>query len=142
MPTVGPFHRTAKSRASKYTSPGQVQAFTLRRASAAVWKHDDGKPRGQTALDQVVEQRLSYGGILGGALDHGEGVLVAEAVNTDCGQQHQVFLNVDAVDLCHQQVHFDRSEAIHSSCVYTDKPTKQREDRPRRCGLAFMRNPK
>jgi len=34
---------------------------------------DDEQPanlRIQTAFDQVVEQRLRYGGILGGALDH------------------------------------------------------------------------
>jgi hypothetical protein len=58
----------------------------------------------ETALDQVVEQRLHDGGVLGGALDHAEGVLVAGAVNADRGQQYKVFRDMDPVDLDHQQV--------------------------------------
>src|SRR5438128_4103558 len=66
----------------------------------------------QTALDQVVEQRLHHSGVLGGALDHAERVLVARTVNADGGQQYSAIwmpsIWITSRSSC------ERSEAIHS----------------------------
>ena len=60
--------------------------------------------RVEAAPNQVVEQGLHHGSVLRRPLDHAERMFSAVPVDADCGQQHQVFLDVDAVDLDDQQV--------------------------------------
>jgi hypothetical protein len=58
----------------------------------------------EAPLDEVVEQRLNRGGILGGPLDQPQRVLLARGVDADRCDQDQVLLDVQAVDLDRQQV--------------------------------------
>ena len=63
---------------------------------------DDEQPANtgiEPAIDQVVDQRLDDGGILGGAFDNAERMLVTVAVNPECGDQDQVVADVQAIDL-------------------------------------------
>jgi hypothetical protein len=60
---------------------------------------DDEQPRYrrvEAALDQVVEQRLNRGGVLGGPLDQPQRVLLARGVDADRRDQDQVLLDVQA----------------------------------------------
>ena len=61
--------------------------------------------RVETSLDQIVEQGLHHGSVLRRPLQHAQRMLHSPAVDADCGQQHQILLDVDAVDLDDQQVH-------------------------------------
>ena len=58
----------------------------------------------EAAPDQVVEQRLRHGSVLASPFNHAEGMLRAVAVDADSSQQHQVVLDVNAIDLDDQQV--------------------------------------
>jgi hypothetical protein len=56
------------------------------------------------ARDEIVDQRLHHGGVLGRAFNEPERVLHAVAVDADRCHQHQFAGHVDAVDLHNQQV--------------------------------------
>lgn len=60
----------------------------------------------EPALDQIVDQRLHDGGVLGCSLDQTERMLVAFTVDTQRGNQHQVVADMQAVDLDDQEVQF------------------------------------
>ena len=68
---------------------------------------DDEQPRHrriEPARDEIVDERLHHGGILGRAFNEPERMLHAFAVDADRRHQHEVAGHVDAVDLHHQEV--------------------------------------
>src|SRR5258705_331001 len=68
---------------------------------------DDEQPwhrRIEATRDEIVDQRLHHGGVLGRAFNEPERVLYAVAVDADRCHQHQFTGHVDAVDLHNQQV--------------------------------------
>jgi len=85
--------------------PAEGVADRLGQRPRAVDDEQAADGRLEAAADHVVEQRLADGGVLRRPLDHAQGMLVAVAVDTHGGQQDQVILDVDAIDLDDQQVH-------------------------------------
>jgi hypothetical protein len=82
----------------------------------------------QPALDQIVQERLRHGGILRGSLEQTERMFDPVAIDADGGQQRQVFGDVDAVDLDHQQIELGqvrRHPFAH--------PLRRQRDEPTRC---------
>src|SRR5712691_4281479 len=68
---------------------------------------DDEQPRHrriEPARDEIVDQGLHHGGVLGRAFNEPERMLHAFAVDADRRHQHQLAGHVDAVDLHHQEV--------------------------------------
>ena len=62
------------------------------------------EPSMMAAVNQIINQRLHHGAMLGCALDQSERVLDALAIDPDRRYQHQVLGDVDAVDLHHHDV--------------------------------------
>src|SRR5256885_7155298 len=63
---------------------------------------DDEQPADlgiKPALDQVVDERLHDGGVLGCSFDQGERMFVAFSINAEGSDQHQVVADVQPVDL-------------------------------------------
>ena len=58
----------------------------------------------ETALDEIVEERLDRRSVLGGPFDDRERVLVTVAVDADRGDQHQIVADMQAIDLNDEQV--------------------------------------
>ena len=89
--------------------------------------------RRQTAGSRPRPTRLSssachHGGILGRPLDHAEGMLIAVAIDADGGQQHQVLIDVDAVQFWMiSRSRLDRSAAIHRFMRSADNATNRRD---------------
>ena len=76
----------------------------LRQGLCAV---DDEEPRHrwiEAALDEIVDERLNGHGIFRRTLGQTKRVLVAIRVDTDCRNQDQVFVHMNAVDLDDQQI--------------------------------------
>ena len=68
---------------------------------------DDEQPADlgiKPALDQVVDERLHDGGVLGCSFDQGERMFVAVPIDAERGDQHQVVADVKPVDLDDQEV--------------------------------------
>src|SRR5258705_7647948 len=68
---------------------------------------DDEQPADlgiKPALDQVVDECLHDGGVLGCSFDQGERMFMAFSINAEGGDQHQVVANVQPVDLDDQEV--------------------------------------
>jgi len=68
---------------------------------------DDEQPADlwvEPAFDQIVDQRLYDGGILGCSFDQGERMFAAVCIDPERGDQHQIVADVQAVDLDHQKV--------------------------------------
>jgi hypothetical protein len=57
----------------------------------------------EPALDQIVDERPDGRGVLSRTFDKAERMLVALRVDTDRHDQDQIFVDVNAVDLDHQQ---------------------------------------
>src|SRR5262249_56082297 len=55
-------------------------------------------------LDQVVDERLDDGGVLGCSFDQGERMFVAVSINAEGSNQHQIVADVQPVDLDDQEV--------------------------------------
>ena len=55
-------------------------------------------------LDQVVDERLHDGGVLGCSFDQGERMFVVFSINAEGSDQHQVVADVQPVDLDDQEV--------------------------------------
>ena len=55
------------------------------------------------ALDQIVDQRLHDGGVLGCSFDQGERMFAAFCTNAEGGDQHQLIADLQPVDLDDQQ---------------------------------------
>ena len=105
----------------------KVLRIALDSALGAVDDEQAADRRVEAAPNQVVEQGLHHGSVLRRPLDHAERMFSAVPVDADCGQQHQVFLDVDAVDLDDQQASLDRSAAIHSFMRSADSATNRRD---------------
>lgn len=58
----------------------------------------------EAALDQIVDEGLHDGAVLGGTFDQAKRMLVPVSVDPQRGDQHQVVADVQAVDLDHQKV--------------------------------------
>src|SRR3979490_1925482 len=58
----------------------------------------------EAALDQVVDQRLHHGAVLGCPFHQPERVLEALAIYSERCHQHEMLTDVDAVDLHHHDV--------------------------------------
>jgi hypothetical protein len=58
----------------------------------------------QATFDQVVQQRLHHGGVLGDTLQQAKRVFGTAAVDADRGKQCQLIADVHAVDLDRQQI--------------------------------------
>src|SRR4051794_9697938 len=87
---------------------------------------DDDQPhhrRIEAARDQVVEQRLNRGGVLGGPLDQPQRVLLARGV--DARHQDQVLLDVQI--WIANRSRGDRSVAIQSFSFALDRATNLRD---------------
>ena len=70
---------------------------------------DDEQPADlgiKPALDQIVDERLHDGGVLGCSFDQGERMLMAVCINAEGGDQHEVIADVQPVDLDDQEVQF------------------------------------
>ena len=68
---------------------------------------DDEQPDPRRVeLDEVVEQGLDRGGILGRPFDQAQRMLLAPPINADRGDQDQFVADVQAVDLDRQQIEF------------------------------------
>jgi hypothetical protein len=68
---------------------------------------DDEQPADlgiKPALDQVVDERLHDGGVLGCSFDQGKWMFVAFSINAEGSDQHQVVADVQPVDLDDQEV--------------------------------------
>ena len=68
---------------------------------------DDEQPADlgiEPAFDQVVDERLHDGGVLGGAFDKAKRMLVALSIDPERGHQDQVVADVQAVDLDDQKI--------------------------------------
>ena len=63
------------------------------------------------AINQIVEQRLHHDGVLRRPFNRPERMLVADTVDADGSHQHQVFLDVDAVNLDDQRVQLGQVRA-------------------------------
>jgi hypothetical protein len=83
-------------------APAKRAADRLGQGLGAV--DDEQSHHRRIELDEVVEQRLNRGGVLGGTLDQSQRVLLARGVDADRRDQDQVLLDVQAVDLDRQQV--------------------------------------
>ncbi len=80
---------------------------------------DDEQPRHcriKPALDQIVDQRLDHGGMFARALDQPEWMLCALAVDADRRHQHDIFSDMDAVDLHHHDV--EMAEVRHHPFIH------------------------
>jgi len=64
----------------------------------------------EPALDQIVDQRLHHGSILGRPFDQGERMFVAVCIDPERADQHQIVADVQAVDLDHQQVQLGQGQ--------------------------------
>ena len=84
--------------------PAKRAADRLGQGLGAVDDEQSHHRRVEAALDEIVEQRLNRGGILGGPLDQPQRVLLAHGVDADRRHQDQVLLDVQAVDLDRQQI--------------------------------------
>ena len=88
----------------------------------------------EPAIDEIVDQRPHSRGVFRGVLDRAERMLVAVRIDADRRHQGHVLVHVNAVDLDHQQIEPERSDAIHSFSRAADSATKCREaadlDRP------------
>jgi hypothetical protein len=68
---------------------------------------DDEQPADlgiKPALDQVVDERLHDGGVLGCSFDQGERMFVAFSINAEGSDQYQVVADVQPIDLDDQEV--------------------------------------
>jgi hypothetical protein len=79
----------------------------------------------EPALDQIVDQRLHDGGILGRPFDQGERMFAALGIDPERGDQHQIAADVQAVDLDHQQVQLRQVR-----CHPLGQPVGRQSDKP------------
>src|SRR3954453_15384069 len=97
--SIGPIRRNPRSAAASLRD----------RLGQGLGAVDDEQPdpcRVETAFDEVVEQGLDRGGVLGRPFDQTQRMLLAPPVNADRGDQDQFVADVQAVDLDRQQIEF------------------------------------
>src|SRR5215472_12607722 len=85
---------------------------------------DDEQPADlgiKPALDQIVDERLHDGGVLGCSFDYGERMFMAFCINAEGSDQHEVIADVQPVDLDDEErSSLDRSDVIHSASRSAD----------------------
>ncbi len=86
----------------------------LRQRLRAIHDEQPCNGRVETALDEIVEERLHGGGVLGGSVENRQRMLAAVTVNADGGDEHQIVADMQAVDLNDEQVEL-RQVGIHES---------------------------
>src|ERR1039457_2686417 len=87
----------------------------------------------EAPLDQVVNQCLHHGAVLGCPLHQSERVLEPRAVDPERRHQHQMLTDVDTVDLHHHDV---ESGQIRTHPLLHAR-SRQRHEVPRSCRLRY-----
>ena len=78
-------------------------------------------------LDQVVDERLDDGGVLGCSFDQGERMFVAVSINAEGSDQHQIVADVQPVDLDDQEVQLGQVRRHPRGQPFCHRATNRRE---------------